>query len=185
VLLIAAVLIGIVALTVAGTFGYRYFKAVVGRNDDGDRTVRTEIEGQRLRLDLPTSGDVEHVAIWFHGQGADENARMNEPWLNALRADGWAVASSQFHTSSWGSGASVDDTISLTEWMRTETGVTPTLWIAGSMGGAVSLNTMIHTDVEPECWYGTMPVVDLDSVSEVPGATDEITAVWGDAVPSE
>ncbi|QZT58439.1 alpha/beta hydrolase family protein [Mycolicibacterium austroafricanum] len=124
------------------------------------------------------------MAVWFHGQGGTRDNRMNRRWLNALRENGWAIASSDFRLTAWGSPLSVEDTRSLVLWATNLTGVTPTLWIAGSMGSATSLNALNHSDVpRPRCWYGTMPVVDLQSVSNVPGADEQIKIAWNGSVP--
>ena len=145
---------------------------------DGDLTRYANLgDGNTARLDMP-EGPLQRVAVWFHGQNGDENTRMNEDWLNTLRDHGWAVAAAEFHGSSWGNPESVTDTESLTAWIREQTGMAPSLWIAGSMGAAVSLNALINTDPDPACWYGAMPVVDLATVSNVPAADEQIAEAW-------
>lgn len=148
-------------------------------HDDDPVPIRAELDGEPVRIDLPIQKPLRGVAIWFHGQGGDEDTRMGGEWLNALRRDGWAVASSRFHGSSWGSPASVSDTKNLVNWISALTGMEPSLWVAGSMGGAISLNTMIQAGLTPRCWYGTKPVVDLTSVANVPDAITQLGSVWG------
>lgn len=148
-------------------------------NLDGDRSTVSTIGDESVRLDLPLSGDAKHLAIWFHGQGGDEDQRMNDDWLNALREDGWAVASGSTGRTGWGNNYSVDAAADLVEWAEKESGVEVSLLIAGSMGATTSLRLLAETADPPECWYGTMPVADLDAVSEVPGSGDQISSAWG------
>ena len=83
--------------------------------------------------------------IYFHGQNGGVDNRMDEPWLQALVRAGWIVASSDFHTDSWGNEASTDDTVNLVAWAEEQTGDLPIrLYVSGSMGGTVSLNAMTH-----------------------------------------
>lgn len=182
--IIVSAVAAVLALAAGGSAIALEVRVAAARHDDGDRTIRATLDSETVRLDLPTSGDTQHVAVWFHGQGADENARMNEPWLNTLRAEGWAVASSTFHRTPWGNAAGVRDTEALLSWVQAQTGQSPTLWVAGSMGASVSLNAITHGDIAPPtCWYGTMPVVDLTSVSAVPNADEEIAVAWPDGIP--
>lgn len=152
---------------------------------DGARTVYATLDGERVRLDLPLDGrEPAGLALWFHGQGGDENFRMNGPWLNALRREGWAVAAGNLHGSSWGSPPAVQDAARLLAWAEKETGKKATLFVAGSMGAAVSINAMTGGLPAPKCWYGTMPVVDLDAVKAVPESSAQIREAWGGSVPS-
>lgn len=158
-------------------------------NADGERTIYADVNGDLVRLDLPLSGPIQRVAVWFHGQGGNRDTRMNTPWLNVLRDNGWAIASADFGPggTGWGNKTTVDDAVGLVKW-ATETagGITPTLWVAGSMGAATSLNALIHTNAaRPRCWYGSMPVIDLTSVGGVPGATDQVSIAWRGAVPPD
>lgn len=144
---------------------------------DGDLTTTGKLAGQNVRLDLPTSGPAKATAIYFHGQGGNVNDHMNESWLNRLRDDGWAVASSDFHMAAWGSSKVVEDARALTKWAEKESGADVTLLIGASMGGLGSLNSMISGDMVPKCWYGTMPVVDIEAAREtVPGAAGQMGA---------
>lgn len=100
------------------------------------------------------------------------------------RDNGWAVASADFHGSQWGNRVAVKDTARLVLWATQTTGITPTLWIAGSMGAATSLNTLLHSEVpKPRCWYGTQPVVDLATVGNVAGSSVEIGRAYTGEVP--
>jgi hypothetical protein len=152
-------------------------------NADGARTTTDTIDGQTVRIDLP-AGKVRAVAIWLHGQGGDADTRMNEPWLNALRADGWAVASSDFHGNHWGSRESVSDVAKLTAWAGQKANAPVRLHVAGSMGGLASLNALTHGQDVP-CWYGVMPVLDQSTTARVPEAREQIADVWGESVPAE
>ena len=96
---------------------------------------------------------------------------MDEPWLQALVRSGWIVASSDFHTDSWGNEASTEDTTNLIAWAEEQTDGQPIrLYVSGSMGASVSLNAMTHAELVPPCWYGVKPAVDLTKMDNVPGA---------------
>lgn len=142
-------------------------------NADGNRTTTAELDGQTVRIDMPLEGDAQAVAIWFHGQGGDANFRMNEPWLNVLREDGWAVAAADLGGNHWGAPGTVEQVDALNDWIAAQTDAAIRLHIAGSMGALASLNAM-RSGVPVGCWYGTMPVVDLASVAAVPDAVDQI-----------
>ena len=58
--------------------------------------VRGNLDGQRVRVNLPPTTEPKGVAIFFHGQGSNYNHKMDGTWLDALRRDGWVVASSMF-----------------------------------------------------------------------------------------
>jgi hypothetical protein len=152
-------------------------------NTDPDFTIRETVNGQAMRVDL-APGEPKGLAIWFHGQGGTADTRMNEDWLNTLRINGWAVASSDFHGNAWGNEDAVADVAALTKWAADKTGRAATLYIAGSMGGLTSLNSMTHGGNAPKCWYGTMPVVDQTTVTHVPDASQQIIAAYGASVPS-
>ena len=64
--------------------------------------VRGNLDGQRVRVNLPPTTEPKGVAIFFHGQGSNYNHKMDGTWLDALRRDGWVVASSMFHRENWG-----------------------------------------------------------------------------------
>jgi hypothetical protein len=152
-------------------------------NSDGARTHRAEINGQNVRVDDPISGDVNGVAVWFHGQGGRVDTRMNEDWLNSLREQGWAVASGDLAGESWGNQAGIDAAGDLTRWAEEETGKPVRLLIAGSMGGLTSLNALAQGVVTAPCWYGTMPVLDQTTVGNVPNADAQIREAFGGEVP--
>ena len=83
--------------------------------------VRSNLDGQAVRLSLPSGdGEPKGIALWFHGQGGGANHRVESPWLDALRRDGWVIASSDFHETSWGNEASTEDTRRLIEWAEDE-----------------------------------------------------------------
>lgn len=149
-------------------------------------TVRSTLAGQSVRLSLP-GGDVEPkgLVVWFHGQGGNVNDRVDGPWLDALRRDGWAIASSQFHRQSWGNAASTRDTALLLDWAREQTGAEVRVWVAGSMGASIALNAMIHGVEPPPCWYGVKPAIALTEMDEVPGGPGYIKRAYGGAVPAD
>lgn len=152
---------------------------------DGELTLRDEVGGQEVRLDLPKQGNPQALAIWFHGQNADEDARMNEDWLNGLRQRGWAVASGELGGgTSWGSPDSVEAAADLVEWAEARADVPTRLLVAGSMGAAVSLNALASGAIEADCWYGIMPVVDLEAVDEVPDSAEQLQDTYGDTIPA-
>lgn len=152
-------------------------------NTDPDFTVTETINGQTMRVDL-APGKSKGLAIWFHGQGGTVQTRMNEGWLNSLRVNGWAVASSDFHGNAWGSPAAVEDTESLVKWASEKVGKDASLFIAGSMGSLTSLNSMVSGAVTPLCWYGLQPVVDPSTVARVPDSGKQILAAYGGPVPA-
>ena len=65
-------------LVVAGT------TAAAVANPAPGATLRHVSGDQRMRLDLPTTGTVRGVALYFHGQWDDVDGRMDDPWLDAL-----------------------------------------------------------------------------------------------------
>lgn len=129
-----------------------------------------EFRGQDVRLSIPPTVDPKGVAIFFHGQTGGVDNRMDEPWLQGLMRSGWIVASSDFHTASWGNEASTQDTKDLIKWAEEQTGEPVRLFVSGSMGGTVSLNAMLHGVEAPACWYGVKPAVDPTKMDAVPGA---------------
>lgn len=148
--------------------------------------VRSELDGQSVRLSMPGSGiEPKGLVMWFHGQGGDVDIRMDDPFLDTLRRDGWVVASSDFHDEAWGNPASTRDVQLLADWAREETGLEPTVFVAGSMGGAVSLNAMRLGEVQPDCWYGVRPAIALDDMENVPGARRFIGEAFGGKPPDE
>lgn len=147
-------------------------------------TVRSELAGESVRLTLPT-GDPKGLVVWFHGQGGNVNDRIDGPFLSALRRDGWAIASSNFHAQSWGNPASTNDAALLLKWADKQIGMRPTLWVSGSMGGAVSLNAMLHGVPAPPCWYGVKPAIALTQMQAVPGGPGFIRTAFGGPVPPE
>jgi hypothetical protein len=148
--------------------------------------VYGRLKAQDVRLSLPPTDDPKGIAIYFHGQNGGVDNRMDEPWLQALVRSGWIVASSDFHTDSWGNEASTEDTTNLIAWAEEETGGVPIkLYVSGSMGGTVSLNAMTHADLTPPCWYGVKPAVDLTKMQNVPGGPRIISEAFGGDVPPD
>ena len=144
------------------------------------------LKAQDVRLSMPPSDEPKGIAIYFHGQNGGVDNRMDEPWLQSLVRSGWIVASSDFHTDSWGNEASTDDTTNLIAWATEQTdGVPIKLYVSGSMGGTVSLNAMTHADLVPPCWYGVKPAVDLTKMDNVPGADRIIREAFGGEVPAD
>lgn len=152
---------------------------------DGE-VVRSTLAGQSVRLSLPAGdGEPKGVALWFHGQGGGADHRVESPWLEALRRDGWVIASSDFHSTSWGNEASTDDTRRLVEWAERQTGLDVELWVAGSMGGAVSLNALNFGVEPPACWYGVKPAISLTQMDNVPGGRKFVASAYGGTPPAE
>ncbi len=148
--------------------------------------IRSTLKAQDVRLSIPPTTDPKGVAIFFHGQTGGVDNRMDEPWLQGLVRSGWIVASSDFHTASWGNELSTEDTALLAEWAEKETGEPVRLFISGSMGATVSLNAMTHGVEAPACWYGVKPAVDPTKMKAVPGARRLIKEAFnGEPVPPE
>jgi hypothetical protein len=142
------------------------------------------VKGQDVRLSMPPTHHPKGIAVYFHGQNGGVDNRMDEPWLQALVRNGWIVASSDFHTDSWGNEESTEDTTNLIAWAEEQTHNAPIkLYVSGSMGGTVSLNAMTHAGLTPPCWYGVKPAVDLTKMDNVPGADRIIREAFGGSVP--
>lgn len=148
--------------------------------------IYDSFRGQDVRLSIPPTADPKGVAVFFHGQTGGVDNRMDEPWLQGLMRSGWIVASSDFHTASWGNEASTLDTMDLVKWAEEETGEPVRLFVSGSMGGTVSLNAMTHGVEAPACWYGVKPAVDPTKMGDVPGAHRIIKEAFdGQPVPDD
>jgi hypothetical protein len=148
--------------------------------------IRDQLRGQDVRLSIPPTPDPKGVAVFFHGQTGGVDNRMDEPWLQALVRSGWIVASSDFHTASWGNEASTLDTQDLVKWATEETGEPVRIFVSGSMGATVSLNAMTHGVEAPACWYGVKPAVDPTKMDAVPGATRIIDDAFdGQPIPAD
>ena len=145
----------------------------------------TTWDEQQVRLSMPATNEPKGIAVFFHGQNGHVDNRMNDPWLQALVRDGWIVASSDFHTDSWGNEASTEDTRQLVSWAEKESGTPVRVFVSGSMGGTVSLNAMIHGGLAPACWYGVKPAVDMHTMGNVPGANRIISEAYGGEVPAD
>jgi dienelactone hydrolase len=142
------------------------------------------IKAQDVRLSIPPTQHPKGLAIYFHGQNGGVDNRMDEPWLQSLVQAGWVVASSDFHTDSWGNEESTEDTTNLLTWAEQQThGLPIRLYVSGSMGGTVSLNAMTHAGLAPPCWYGVKPAVDLTKMQNVPGGPRIIREAFGGDVP--
>ncbi|MCR6033405.1 hypothetical protein GGQ22_18490 [Nocardioides sp. zg-579] len=149
-----------------------------GERGEGPTTIRSTLAGQSVRLSLP-GPEPKGVVVWFHGQGGNVNDRVDGPWLDALRRDGWAVASSEFHSQSWGNAASTKDTRLLQEWAEKQAGAEVRLWVSGSMGASIALNALTHGVQAPPCWYGVKPALDLTRMDQVPGGPGYIRRAYG------
>ncbi len=149
-----------------------------GGGEKGPTTVRSTLAGQSVRLSLP-GPEPKGVVVWFHGQGGNVNDRVDGPWLDALRRNGWAVASSEFHSQSWGNAASTKDTRLLVEWAEKQAGAKVRLWVSGSMGASIALNALTHGVRAPACWYGVKPALDLTRMEKVPGGPGYIRRAYG------
>ena len=180
----ASLLVRVLAVLLLAALLVTVTSAASGEKAGG--TIRGELDGQPVQVTMPT-GDAEPrgLAIYFHGQGGGVMDKIDSPWLGALLRSGWAVASSEFHAESWGNPASTHDTELLSAWAEEQTGVAPTMWVSGSMGGAVSLNAILHSDVDPACWYGVKPAIDLTQMDRVRGANKFIAEAYGGAPPAD
>jgi hypothetical protein len=148
--------------------------------------VYGKLKAQDVRLSIPGTNSPKGIAIWFHGQNGGVDNRMDEPWLQGLVRDGWIVASSDFHTASWGNPVSTEDTKLLKAWAEEQTGHEVRLFVSGSMGATVSLNAMLHGVEPPACWYGVKPAVDPTRMGNVPGAKRIISEAYGgEPVPED
>ncbi|WKN49747.1 S9 family peptidase [Nocardioides sp. Arc9.136] len=156
-----------------------------GGTEEQATTIRSTLAGQSVRLSVP-GDDPKGLVIWFHGQGGGVNDRVDGPWLDALRRDGWAVASSEFHSQSWGNEASTKDTRLLVEWAEKQVGTKARVWVSGSMGASIALNALTHGVKAPACWYGVKPALDLTQMDQVPGGPGYIRRAYGGgSVPAD
>lgn len=177
-IILAAVALVLALLTLSTT--------TVAAGELPGETVRAELAGQPVLLSLPGEGiEPKGLVLFFHGQGGDVNVRVGDPFLDTLRRDGWAVASSNYHEESWGNAASTEDVRRLTRWAKEQTGLAPSVYVAGSMGAAVSLNAMLHGVNAPDCWYGVRPALDLTEMDRVPGARRFIREAFDGPVPTD
>ena len=174
-----------IAIAVALALGVTLLSGSATGEKAGE-TIRATLGGEAARLTMPT-GDAKPkgVVVWFHGQGGNVNDRVDGPFLSGLLRDGWAIASSNFHAQSWGNPESSQDMVLLAKWIKDEVGVLPTLWVSGSMGGAVSLNAMLHGAPAPPCWYGVKPAIALTEMEEVPGGPGFIRTAFKGDVPAD
>lgn len=147
--------------------------------------IRGDIGVQKVRLSMPATDTPRGVAIFFHGQTGGVDNRMDEPWLQSLVRDGWIVASSDFHTHSWGNADSTEDTLQLAKWATKETGQPVRLYVSGSMGATVALNAMTHGAKAPDCFYGVKPAVDLTKMQHVPGARKILAGAYPGGIPND
>ncbi|MEN8673512.1 hypothetical protein [Nocardioides sp.] len=172
---VVAVLAVLVSVLTAGASG-----------ETAGSVVRDNLNGEDVRLTLPTgSGPPKGLVIWFHGQGGGVNDKIDGPFLRTLTREGYAIASSEFHLQAWGNAETTDDTVRLTEWAEEQVGMPVLLWVSGSMGGATSLNAMLHGATPPTCWYGVKPAISLNRMDEVPTATRFIQLAYGPVVPAD
>ena len=141
--------------------------------------VEDNLAGQKVRVNLPPTNDPKGVVVFFHGQGGNVNDKMEGPWLDALRRDGWVVASSMFHREAWGNPASTDDADRVWEWAERQGGAEVTMYLGTSMGGTTSLNALLHGKEAPPCWYGVKAAVDMSTMGNVPGANGFIRKAYG------
>lgn len=149
-------------------------------------TLRSSLAGEEVRLTTPGDGiEPKGLVVWFHGQGGNVNDRVDGPWLDALRREGYAIASSNFHAQSWGNEASTRDAELLVDWAEEQTGLPVSLWVSGSMGGSVSLNALIYGVQAPPCWYGVKPAISLTQMDEVPGGPGFIRKAFAGVPPVE
>lgn len=193
-LAVLAVLSGLVVWTTVGTSGAPTEESSAEqaersgreRHGAGGTTVRGRVDGQRVRVTIPAGPEQPRgLVVWFHGQGGDVDAKADGRFLGALVGAGYAVASSDFHAESWGNSASTRDTAALTAWATEQVAAPLTLWVSGSMGGATSLNALVHGVEPPPCWYGVKPAIALTEMDAVPTATRYIRQAYDGPVPVE
>lgn len=148
---------------------------------DSPGSIEGTIDGQRFRIEYDPDVNPIGVAVWFHGQNGDIDSRLDDPMLRNLVNDGWVVAASEMRGNNWGNHESVEDVTRLVEFAQEKTDARTVLFAAASMGGVASLNSIRFGQVEATCWWGTMPVVDLDAAAEsVPNAREEMSAAFGE-----
>ncbi|CAN5695611.1 hypothetical protein BH11ACT8_BH11ACT8_27730 [soil metagenome] len=170
------------------TIGPSGEQGVDGAEGEAGTVIRSKLgdvgDEQNVRLSLPTNVvQPRGLVIWFHGQGGNVNDRINTPFLTSLLRNGYAIASSDFHLQSWGNAASTDDATRLIAWAEEQTGAPVTLWVSGSMGGAISLNALTHGVEVPPCWYGVKPALSLTMMDAVPTGNRFIKLAYGGEVP--
>ena len=176
----------LVKLLVGGLLAVLLVVATTGASGEHPpENVREVLAGQRARLALPPTNEPKGVAVYFHGQGGNVNDRIDGPWLDALRRDGWVIATSSFHDESWGNPASTADAKRVAAWASEQGGAPVKLFIGGSMGATVSLNAIIHGAAKPKCWYGMKAAVDPTNVDTIPGARRFIAKAYGGPVPAD
>ena len=122
------------------------------------------VKAQDVRLSMPPTNEPKGIAIFFHGQNGGVDNRMDEPWLQSLVRSGWIVASSDFHTDSWGNEASTEDTESLVDWVEEQTDgrADPALRLRLDGRSRLAQRDDPRRRGAPPCWYGVKPAVDLD-----------------------
>ncbi len=148
------------------------------------RTVTASLNGQGALLSMPSGeGEPKGIVLWFHGQGGMASNRIEGPWLDSLRRDGWVIASGDLHVTSWGNAASTADARRLIDWAEEETGLDVKVWVSGSMGGAVSINALNFGIESPPCWYGVKPAISLTQMDKVPGGPGYIKSAYAGRVP--
>lgn len=150
------------------------------------KQVTTVLNGQDALLTLPAGdGTPKGLVLFFHGQGGTASNKIEEPWLESLSRNGFAIASGDLHVTSWGNEASTKDVRSLIDWAEAESGLPVSVWVSGSMGGAVSLNAMNFGIEAPKCWYGVKPAISLTQMDKVPGGPGYIKNAYAGRVPRE
>lgn len=146
--------------------------------------TRAVLSGQNVRIDAPFTDVIVGVAVWFHGRGGNVDTRMDGRWLNSIRAAGWAVASGDLGgPTGWGDPASVVAAHELADWASDQAGAPVKLAVAGSMGAVTALNAMVHGEIEAPCFYATMPVFDLHSLT-TPSFIADLGRIYPDGIPA-
>lgn len=151
----------------------------VAVDEPGD--LRGTIDGDRVRYAFDPDRDTYiGLAVWAHGRGGDVNARMDEGWFDPIIDAGWVIASGDFRLDAWGNPAALTS-LRATVDIGKERFTPPTLMlVGGSMGALTTLNAMRLGYVDANCWYGTMPAVNLTAVSAtLPGAPHDIVDAYG------
>jgi pimeloyl-ACP methyl ester carboxylesterase len=140
------------------------------------------VNGQQAVL-LNAQTPTDRVVLYVHGAAESGGSVVGDiakrPSIAALRAAGFAVASSDARGDNWGSAASVEDYVALVDWLAAR-GLTRVVVLAQSMGGLDGLQLI---DVRrPLAWAGIFPVCDLRAVYDAkPGYRESIRRAYAAA----
>ncbi len=148
--------------------------------------VTETVAGQQAWLAVPATAPVG--VAYLLPDGEDDPAELVQGTAaQALKAQGWAIASATLGGQSWGSPASSTDLAALRTWVITKTGDLPVVYVGVGMGGTVALMSMVRDPASPvACMYAVAPVTDLvAAVAAQPTLGDRIVSAWGSVPTAE